>query len=77
MGPAAVGKDSNYDKTGENSTNIGNLYVGRTTAWRHQGGANVCFFDGHCEWLRKDQLYNFDQASGVRSVNQKLWWVTQ
>jgi prepilin-type processing-associated H-X9-DG protein/prepilin-type N-terminal cleavage/methylation domain-containing protein len=74
---SAQGKDCNYDKIGEDTTPSGNGYVQRTTAWRHQNGANVCFFDGHVEWLRKDQLYNFDSSTGKRSVNQKLWWVTQ
>ena len=29
----------------------------RTIAWRHRGGAMVCFFDGHVAYLRKDEIY--------------------
>jgi prepilin-type processing-associated H-X9-DG protein len=46
----------------------------RSIAWRHKGGANVIFFDGHGEWMRKDLLYNTD-ASGNVTRNDKLWMV--
>jgi len=32
------------------------------TVWRHRGRANVAFFDGHVEALRKDEI-----------TNDKLW----
>jgi prepilin-type processing-associated H-X9-DG protein len=44
----------------------------RTIAWRHHGGANVCFFDGHVAWLRKDEIYTPD-AGGNKLPNYKLW----
>jgi len=34
----------------------------RMTVWRHRGRANVAFFDGHVEALRKDEI-----------TNDKLW----
>ena len=35
-----------------------NCDIGRITdvAWRHNGGANFLFVDGHVEWLRKNQV---------------------
>jgi prepilin-type N-terminal cleavage/methylation domain-containing protein/prepilin-type processing-associated H-X9-DG protein len=44
----------------------------RTIAWRHHGGANVCFFDGHVAWVRKDQIYNVG-SDGSKQPNWKLW----
>src|SRR5689334_3710861 len=63
VSPGWKGRISNYDLTHE-STGTGSLASGgqydttRTIAWRHRGGANVCFFDGHVAWLRKDEIYN-------------------
>jgi len=69
---------SNYDLTGE-STNNGNANgippgcdTQRSIAWRHRKGANVVFFDGHGEWLRKDALYSID-ATGKIVRNARLW----
>ncbi len=76
-----AGKVSNYDRVGER-TNTGTLPDGsaynsqRTTAWRHEGGANVCFFDGHVEWLTKDRIYLHD-SSGNIIANPTLWVVWQ
>ena len=73
-------KVSNYDITGETSNNGGggtgnaNWHTQRSIAWRHKGGANVVFFDGHGEWMRKDLLYNFDSARNIIR-NDKLWMV--
>jgi prepilin-type processing-associated H-X9-DG protein len=75
------GKVSNYDKTGER-TSTGNLPDGtafnsqRTTAWRHENGANICFFDGHVEWVMKDRIYLKD-ASGAIVGNDQMWKVMQ
>lgn len=61
----------NYDNVGER-TGTGTLPTGqafdasRMTAWRHNNGANVAFFDGHAEWLQKKTIIN----------NTKLWDVT-
>jgi prepilin-type N-terminal cleavage/methylation domain-containing protein/prepilin-type processing-associated H-X9-DG protein len=66
--PGWRGMVSNYDKTGEAAS----TGAQRTTAWRHRGIANVCFFDGHVEGLRKDQIYNKD-SSGNIVANDKLW----
>jgi prepilin-type N-terminal cleavage/methylation domain-containing protein/prepilin-type processing-associated H-X9-DG protein len=61
----------NYDNVGER-TGSGTLPTGqafdanRMTAWRHNNGANVAFFDGHAEWLQKKTITN----------NVKLWDVT-
>ena len=75
--PGWNGKISNYDQTKDFVVGqVPNIDPGRTTAWRHQGGANVCFFDGHVEWLRKDQIYDKDTA-GTIIVNRRLWDVRQ
>lgn len=77
---------SNYDQTQERpgSTSAGNgtLPDGsaynsmRTIAWRHKKGANVVFFDGHGEWMRKDRLYNKDAAGNIIR-NDRLWDVME
>jgi prepilin-type N-terminal cleavage/methylation domain-containing protein/prepilin-type processing-associated H-X9-DG protein len=64
---------SNYDQTGDRVTG-GGYDTERTTAWRHDGTANVCFFDGHVDGLRKDQIYNVD-SSGNITGNDTLWKV--
>lgn len=69
------GMESNYDVVGEQSAPPAGKSSDRTTAWRHQGGANVCFFDGHVEWLKKDRLYNLDAATGKIVANDRLWKV--
>ena len=77
--PGTNGKISNYDQVQER-VNFGTLPGGgtydasRMTAWRHRGGANVAFFDGHCAWLRKDEIYTRDLA-GTIVTNDKLWVV--
>ena len=71
---------SNYDQTGE-STNNGSssgippgVNTQRSIAWRHKKSANVLFFDGHGELLRKDKIYDLDAAGNIIR-NDKLWKV--
>lgn len=71
----------NYDMTQER-TNSGTMTPGgkydttRGTAWRHNGYANVCFFDGHVAPLAKQEIYNTD-SSGNKIGNDQLWKVMQ
>jgi prepilin-type N-terminal cleavage/methylation domain-containing protein/prepilin-type processing-associated H-X9-DG protein len=44
----------------------------RTIAWRHRGGAMVCFFDGHVEYMRKDQIYTSGPGN-TKLPNYNLW----
>ena len=70
-------KISNYDSVKENTydNNSGNgMNAQRTIAWRHKGNANVIFFDGHGESMRKDLLWSYD-ASHNMIKNEKLWYV--
>ena len=77
--PGTNGKISNYDQVQE-YVNAGTLPSGaeydatRMTVWRHKGGANVAFFDGHCAWLRKDEIYARDDTGKI-VTNDKLWVV--
>jgi prepilin-type N-terminal cleavage/methylation domain-containing protein/prepilin-type processing-associated H-X9-DG protein len=71
VSPGMNGKISNYDQTLDRTT--GGAYdVSRTTAWRHDGVANVCFFDGHVDGLQKDQIYNTDSSGNIIG-NDELW----
>jgi len=75
--PGWNGKISNYDRTKEfygaqTVAGVGAIDTNRTTAWRHKGGANVCFFDGHVQWLAKTDIYSFDSA-GNKKFNLGLW----
>ena len=72
--PGYAGKKSNYDLTGEQSDPPAAFNTRRTTAWRHQGGANVCFFDGHVEWRKKDFIYSYD-STGKIIGNDRLYKV--
>ncbi len=45
---------------------------GSTVAYRHKKGANVLFYDGHCEWKRDDQLW-VDPAKPATIVNLRQW----
>ena len=74
--PGWRGQISNYDKTGETQVTSGGKDSTRSTAWRHRGGANVCFFDGHVEWLPKDKIYSFDSAGNI-VANNGLWKVME
>jgi len=77
--PGTNGKISNYDQVQER-LGAGTLPSGapfdatRMTVWRHKGGANVAFFDGHCAWLRKDEIYTRDNTGKI-VTNDKLWVV--
>lgn len=51
----------NYDKYGEN--NGGKM--AKMTAYRHNHGANIAFWDGHVAWTPKSEIIN----------NDKLWKV--
>jgi prepilin-type processing-associated H-X9-DG protein/prepilin-type N-terminal cleavage/methylation domain-containing protein len=73
VSPGWQGQISNYDQTGDRVSS-GAYNPERTTAWRHDGTANVCFFDGHVESLRKDQIYNVD-VNGNITGNDTLWKV--
>jgi prepilin-type processing-associated H-X9-DG protein/prepilin-type N-terminal cleavage/methylation domain-containing protein len=77
--PGTNGKISNYDQV-QDFVDKGTLPSGaaydatRMTVWRHKGGANVAFFDGHCDWLPKDRIYARDNAGKI-VTNDKLWVV--
>ena len=60
---------TNYDKWGEfwGLPPGGGSPVTNVIAYRHEKGANVAFWDGHLEWLRRDQIV----------ANDKLWRVTK
>ena len=68
----------NYNFTGErvkgNTVPLGTVNSERTVAWRHRGGANVIFFDGHGEWVRSD-LFTSKDASGNIIRNDAIWSV--
>jgi len=78
--PWAGGPTSDYDKVHEVTevsppnvmVNGYNYNVRRTISWRHNNGANVCFFDGHVTWLRKDEIY-IPGPNGTKLPNYKLW----
>ena len=65
---------SNYDLTHESTQADSTVNTRRSIAWRHKGGANVVFFDGHGEWMRKDRLYNKDAAGNIIR-NDAIWSV--
>ena len=67
-GPARVGPNGNNGALPSGKT----YDFRRTTAWRHKGGANVCFFDGHVQWLHKEEIYSHD-AAGNKAFNMRLW----
>jgi len=77
--PGTNGRISNYDEVQER-VSVGTLPGGaaydasRMTVWRHRGGANVAFFDGHVLWLRKDEIYSRDETGKI-VTNDKLWVV--
>jgi prepilin-type processing-associated H-X9-DG protein/prepilin-type N-terminal cleavage/methylation domain-containing protein len=80
ISPGTNGKISNYDivqeRTGTGTIpGAGAFDANRMTTWRHRGGANVAFFDGHVAWLRKDQIYS--QSNGQIVANDALWKVLQ
>ena len=63
------GGATNYDRWGEfwGLPPGGGAPVTNVIAYRHEKGANVAFWDGHLEWLRRDQIVG----------NDKLWRVRQ
>jgi len=77
--PGRNGKVSNYDQVQERVL-AGTLPDGaafdatRMTAWRHKGGANVCFFDGHVQWLAKTDIYKVGPGNTIIG-NDGLWKV--
>jgi len=70
-------KDRVKDTSASGETANGKTYDAyRTVAWRHRGGANVCFFDGHVEWVPKDRFTMMDPAgSGKLVPNYNMWRV--
>jgi prepilin-type processing-associated H-X9-DG protein len=77
--PGTNGQISNYDQVQER-VGVGTLPGGeaydatRMIVWRHRGRANVAFFDGHVESLRKDEIYARDDTGKI-VTNDKLWLV--
>jgi prepilin-type processing-associated H-X9-DG protein len=73
---------SNYDNSQEHTNaNPGNPPIAygngtynneRTIAWRHRGGAEVCFFDGHVAWVAKGSLY-ITGPTGQKLPNYAMW----
>jgi prepilin-type processing-associated H-X9-DG protein/prepilin-type N-terminal cleavage/methylation domain-containing protein len=77
ISPGVNGKISNYDITKERTdVNTNGLNTSRTTAWRHNGRANVLFFDGHVAALPKGEIYSRD-SSGNIIANTRLWKVLE
>ncbi len=79
--PGYTGKVSNYDLTLERGATgtipgVGAYNTERSIAWRHNGKANVLFFDGHVTAMRKDEIYTFDSAGKI-AINHTLWEVLQ
>jgi prepilin-type processing-associated H-X9-DG protein len=82
--PGWKNKHSNYDRILDSSAHIGtNAIIGggawdgtRSIAWRHRGGANVCFFDGHVQWLPKGDIYATDTAGNIIE-RPSLWKVME
>lgn len=60
----------NYDKTGEfwGLPAGGGKPVTNITAYRHTGGANVAFWDGHVEYLKRIDIVNKDSLWRVKLV---------
>jgi len=79
--------DSNYDLVGErpHSTASGNgtdslgkqFNSERTVAWRHRKGANVCYYDGHAEWVSKDRFSWTNPATGKLEPDPRMWRVLE
>jgi prepilin-type N-terminal cleavage/methylation domain-containing protein/prepilin-type processing-associated H-X9-DG protein len=73
---------SDYDNTGEHTNaspgnppipyGNGSYNTERTIAWRHRGGANICFFDGHCVWTPKGDIYI--PANGNQKLPKYSMW---
>jgi prepilin-type processing-associated H-X9-DG protein len=85
--PGRNGRISSYDlvkdrvkATGDGSIDTVNgkpFDAWRTIATRHRKGANVCFFDGHVEWVPQDRLTTIDPASGKLIANSQMWRVLE
>jgi prepilin-type processing-associated H-X9-DG protein/prepilin-type N-terminal cleavage/methylation domain-containing protein len=74
VSPGTRGGISNYDIFKESTaTNSAPYNTTRATVWRHRGYANVCFFDGHVQSLRKDEIYRLEAGQIVG--NDQLWKV--
>ena len=45
-------------------------------AYRHDEGANIVFFDGHVEYLKKEDIYKTSPAgyAAERALNKPMWW---
>lgn len=71
-----LGDGSAHTDVGTNPAQValigGPFDTRRTIAWRHKGGANVCFFDGHVEWMHKEFIYKRDTAGNI-VANMALW----
>lgn len=80
--PGTNGKVSNYDLVQERVSGggpipgVGAYDSTRMTVWRHRGGANVAFFDGHVATLPKESIYNRD-TTGKIVGNDALYKVMQ
>ncbi len=73
-GAATSDYDITKDRTNTGTiAGVGSYNLLRSIAWRHRGGANVAFFDGHVAWLKKDQIYKLDTTTGKKSPNWVLW----
>ena len=46
-----------------------------TTAYRHSEGANIAFYDGHVNWLSKQEIYPIHTLSGApgEEALMRLW----
>jgi prepilin-type processing-associated H-X9-DG protein len=78
--PGWRGKISNYDVTKETThQSFAGGDTERTVAWRHKKNlANVCYFDGHCEAVRKDAFTQKDPANPNNLIpNYRMWRVLE
>jgi prepilin-type processing-associated H-X9-DG protein len=67
-GSITKGGATNYDKWGEfwGLPPGGGAPVTNVTAYRHDRGANVAFWDGHVEQMRRDEIVNNDYLWRVK-----------
>ena len=57
-----------YNTYGENTTS-GHVGI----AYRHKGGVNVAFWDGHVEWLPKEEVISVSPSNSKDPIRVKRW----
>ena len=67
-----LGQATSIDYRTPNLNGLGNSALYAPTFYRHSEGANMCFYDGHVKYMKKQDIFNQDDFA-ANPKNPGIW----